>query len=215
MELEPIITLKDVCVHYVTRENLFRRARVNVLNNVCFEVFRGETVSISGRNGAGKSTLLKVLAGIYKPDSGKIDSHANRVSLLALQVGFDANLTGKDNAFMTGLMMGYSRSFVKRRVESIKEYSELGDWFDRPIKTYSAGMRARLGFSSAISYRPEVLLIDEVLGVGDSAFRGKAKQTIKELTSSDLTVIIVSHSNEFVEEVSDRSLSLIDGEIVG
>lgn len=209
--MEPIITLNNIGVRYRTRKKFFRHEYHDALKDISFEVYRGETLGVVGHNGAGKSTLLKVLAGIYTPDSGVYISKAKKTSLLALQVGFDTNLSGRDNAVISGLIMGFKKKEILSRIENIKEYSELDDYFELPIKTYSTGMRARLGFSVAAQLKPEVLLLDEVLGVGDQSFKNKSVKTIKELMASDSTVILVSHSKEFVNEVCQRSIELKQG----
>ncbi|WP_317931758.1 ABC transporter ATP-binding protein [Halioxenophilus sp. WMMB6] len=209
-----IISLEQVGVRYRTRKSLFRHDYYDALSDVSFEVHRGETLGIVGNNGAGKSTLLKVLSGIYKPDSGRIVSSARKTSLLALQAGFDPNLNGRDNAVLMGMLMGYSRAQVYAELDNIEEYAELGDFFYQPIKTYSTGMRARLGFSTTSFLRPEVLLVDEVLGVGDKGFKAKATATVQDFIRSDQTVIIVSHSEQTINNLCDRVVELEKGRVI-
>jgi lipopolysaccharide transport system ATP-binding protein len=157
-------------------------------------VAAGETVGIIGRNGCGKSTLLKVVAGIFKPDSGVLARNCSSVSLLSLSLGFDPELTGRENAILAGMLQGATREQVEQGLDEILAFSELGSFVDEPIKTYSTGMRARLGFSVAITLKTELLLIDEILGVGDAYFRQKAERAMVERISSDQTVLMVSHS---------------------
>ena len=208
---DKIIELKNVGVTYKERKSLFRTEKYQALKNISFDVYKGETLGIIGRNGAGKSTLLRLLAGIIKPDIGKVFLHTRSISLMALQAGFDPNLSGRQNVIISGMLLGHSRGKVLSLVDEIKDFSELNEFFEKPIKTYSTGMRARLGFSIAMYTSPDVLLIDEVLGVGDVHFRQKAEQAIEDKTSSDTTVIIVSHSEQQLNRLSDRIIWVEDG----
>lgn len=204
-----IITLQDVGVRYKRRGGLFRKPEYfQALEGISFDIHRGETLGILGRNGAGKSTLLRVVAGIIQPDSGEVVNHGVTVSLLALQAGFDAELPGTDNAILSGMLMGYTRKQVEARLDDIAEFSELGEFMYEPVKTYSSGMKARLGFSVAMYMTPDVLLLDEVLSVGDKQFKKKAETEMMKKLHSDQTVLLVSHSERQVDRMCERVVTL-------
>lgn len=206
-----IIELKNVGVTYKERQLFFKSESYQALKDVSFDVYKGETLGIIGRNGAGKSTLLRLLAGIIKPDIGKVIHHTKSVSLMALAAGFDPNLSGRQNAVISGMLLGYSKKHITDKLQEIKTFSELQDFFEKPAKTYSSGMRSRLAFSIAMYVSPDVLLIDEVLSVGDVSFKQKAEQALEEkIASDDTTVIIVSHSEQQVKRLSQR-IVWIDG----
>jgi|TARA_B110000902_G_scaffold267253_1_gene359553 lipopolysaccharide transport system ATP-binding protein len=208
---ETVISLKDVALWYRLGRTLRKNSYYKVLKSITFDVQRGETLGIIGRNGAGKSTLLKLLADIYEPDSGIITNKAHKTSLLTLSAGFDQQLSGRDNAVISGMLLGYSKSKVEAELENIKEYSELGDFFYQPISTYSSGMRARLGFATAVYTTPEILLIDETLSVGDAVFEQKARKTMENMIKSDQTVVLVSHSISSVKKLCDRVIWIEHG----
>lgn len=210
-EHEILISLQNVSMSYAVREGIFKWSKYTPINCVSFDLYRGETVGIIGRNGAGKSTLLRLIAGILKPDSGRILNHGARVSLLALGVGFVPHLTGRENAMLSGILMGLRRREIAQKMDAIIELSDVGPFFDQPLQTYSSGMRARLGFSVAIQVDPDVLLIDEVLGVGDQAFRTKSTEEMKRLIKSDKTVVLVTHALPVLKELSDRTVWIDDG----
>ncbi|WP_337088445.1 O52 family O-antigen export ABC transporter ATP-binding subunit [Escherichia coli] len=214
MKNEKIIELKNVGLVYREKKTLFTYDEYEALTNITFDVYRGETLGIIGRNGAGKSTLLRVLAGIIKPDSGQITIHSNSISLMALQAGFDPNLSGRQNTIFSGMVLGHRLSYIKSIIEDIKVYSELNEFFEKPIKNYSSGMLARLGFSIAMYTTPEVLLIDEVLGVGDVTFAEKAQKSIREKIKSDTTVVIVSHDEQQLKLLSDRLVCIENGVVL-
>ncbi|EMZ5365078.1 ABC transporter ATP-binding protein, partial [Escherichia coli] len=214
MKNEKIIELKNVGLVYREKKTLFTYDEYEALTNITFDVYRGETLGIIGRNGAGKSTLLRVLAGIIKPDSGQITIHSNSISLMALQAGFDPNLSGRQNTIFSGMVLGHRLSYIKSIIEDIKVYSELNEFFEKPIKNYSSGMLARLGFSIAMYTTPEVLLIDEVLGVGDVTFAEKAQKSIREKIKSDTTVVIVSHDEHQLKLLSDRLVCIENGVVL-
>lgn len=185
------------------------------LNNINFEISEGDVVAVIGNNGAGKSTLLRLLAGIYRPDGdGVIDTHGNNCALLALGAGFNPNLTGVENIYINGLLLGMTRKEIKENIRDIISYSELGDFIDNPVKTYSSGMKSRLSFSIVTKFKPDILLIDEVLGVGDKGFREKSSKTINELITSGKTVIIVSHRMNYLKKMCNKCIWLEKGEIV-
>ena len=183
------------------------------LKNVSFEVERGEVVGIIGHNGAGKSTLLKVISGILKPTGGELEVHGNVVPMLELGSGFDHDLTGRENIFLNGSILGYSEKYLKEKYEQIVEFSELGKFIDVPIRNYSSGMLMRLAFSIATVVQPEILIVDEILAVGDAAFQEKSKARMLELMSGGTTVLFVSHSLEQIREMCDHVLWLDSGEV--
>lgn len=183
------------------------------LKNVSFEVDRGEVVGIIGHNGAGKSTLLKVISGILKPTGGELEVHGNVVPMLELGSGFDHDLTGRENIFLNGSILGYSEKYLKEKYEQIVEFSELGKFIDVPIRNYSSGMLMRLAFSIATVVQPEILIVDEILAVGDAAFQEKSKARMLELMSGGTTVLFVSHSLEQIREMCDRVIWLEHGQI--
>lgn len=183
------------------------------LKNVSFEVERGEVVGIIGHNGAGKSTLLKVISGILKPTGGSLEVHGNVVPMLELGSGFDHDLTGRENIFLNGSILGYSEKYLKEKYEQIVEFSELGKFIDVPIRNYSSGMLMRLAFSIATVVQPEILIVDEILAVGDAAFQEKSKARMLELMSGGTTVLFVSHSLEQIREMCDRVIWLEHGQM--
>jgi lipopolysaccharide transport system ATP-binding protein len=173
----------------------------------------GETVGVIGRNGAGKSTLLKVLAGIIRPDRGEFVMHARTTALLSLQVGFVPYLSGRENVILSGLLLGLDVAEVKDRMGEIVAFAELGNFINEPLDTYSSGMRARLGFSSAFHMDPELLLVDEVLGVGDAAFVRKSSAVMRDRLRSDRTVVLVSHSAASIRALCDRVVWIDRGRV--
>ncbi len=210
--MEPLISLQGVGVRYRIRGNLFRRSSYfEALKSINLDIYPGETLGIIGRNGAGKSTLLRLISGILQPDSGKILNRGASVSLLALQAGFDLNLSGRDNATLNGIIRGYSRHEVKLQLDEIYEYSELRDFFDKPVRLYSAGMRARLGFSIATFISSDILLMDEVMSVGDKGFKEKAERTMLNKIQSNQTVVLVSHSPAQISRLCDRAILIEEG----
>jgi len=183
------------------------------LNRVSFTVKRGETLGIIGRNGAGKSTLLKVISGILKPTAGEVICRGNIVPMLELGSGFDFDLTGRENIFLNGAILGYSEEFLRAKYEEILEFSELGNFIEVPIRNYSSGMLARLAFSVAALVQPEILIVDEILSVGDAAFQEKSKARMLELMGGGTTVLFVSHSIEQIREMCSRVIWLEQGQI--
>ena len=200
----PVLSLRNVGVSYVQRTGLLKRTRFWALKSISFDVYHGETLGLIGHNGAGKSTLLRLLAGIVSPEQGQIISDGSQASLLSLQIGFIPYLTGRANAILSGMLLGLQRSEVEAMMAQIVQFSELEDFIDQPIRTYSSGMRARLGFSVAFHTDPDILLIDEVLGVGDEDFRKKSATAIREKIRSNKTVILVSHAPQTMRQLCDR-----------
>ncbi len=204
-----VISARELGVCYKRRGGLFRPPRHHqAFRDVSFDLHEGETLALVGRNGAGKSSLLKVLAGILRPDQGELINNGVSVSLLTLQAGFDGELPGTDNAVLSAMLLGYSREQARACLSRIAEFSELGDFMEEPVKTYSAGMRARLGFSVAMFLSPGVLLIDEALSVGDRDFRRKAEFEMSRKIHSKQTVVLVSHSESQVKKLADRVIDL-------
>lgn len=203
----------DVGVGYRKTLQLFGSPKNWALRHISFDVRKGETLGIVGRNGAGKSTLMKLLANIINPDEGVIKREPGTLQLLSLQVGFLAHLTGRENAIMSGMLLGLRKNDVVSAMRQIIDFSELGQQIDDPVRTYSAGMRARLGFAVARQTNPDVLLIDEALSVGDAKFREKSKAVMAERIKSDKTVVIVSHNEQTIREFCDRVIWLNNGEI--
>lgn len=198
------MSLNGVGVSYRRRAGVLRWNRYWALNNVTFDLFRGETLGVIGRNGAGKSTLLRIMAGIISPDRGEITRNNCTASLLSLQVGFIPHLTGRENAILSGMLLGMHREVIEKAMPEIIDFSGLADFIDQPVRTYSTGMSARLGFSVSIQINPDVILVDEVLGVGDAEFRAKSSQAMREKISSDKTVVIVSHDETTLKNLCDR-----------
>lgn len=184
------------------------------LRGVDLEVRRGEVLGLVGRNGSGKSTLLRVICGIYEPDRGDVRTEGRISALLELGAGFREELSGMENIRLNGAIMGFSPKQVDELVDPIAEFADLGDFIDQPIRTYSSGMRARLGFAVASALDPEILLVDEVLAVGDAKFREKCMERIDRMVAGDTTVVLVSHSKRDMEQLCTRLALLNQGRIV-
>lgn len=183
------------------------------LEHVSFEVKKGETLGLIGRNGAGKSTMLKVISGILKPTEGSVKVSGNIVPMLELGSGFDFDLTGRENIFLNGAILGYSEKFLKAKYEEIVAFSELGQFIEMPIRNYSSGMLARLAFSVASMVEPEVLIVDEILSVGDADFQEKSRKRMLEMMGGGTTVLFVSHNIQQVKEMCNRVVWLEHGQV--
>ena len=183
------------------------------LNHISFTVKKGETLGLIGRNGAGKSTLLKVISGIMKPTKGNVITRGNIVPMLELGSGFDFDLTGRENIFLNGAILGYTEKYLKEKYEEIIEFSELGKFIEMPIRNYSSGMLARLAFSIAAMVQPEILIVDEILSVGDAEFQAKSRARMMELMSGGTTVLFVSHNIGQIREMCNRVIWMDSGVI--
>ena len=219
---ELAIEVKDVHVRYRSMKSFSlrkslgqirqRRDSYEALRGVGFTVPKGKIIGIIGKNGSGKSTLLKTIAGVFSPDEGTIDTFGNRLSLLAIGIGFQTTLSGYENIFLSGLLLGFTEKEIRARLPEIIEFSELGDFIYKPVQTYSSGMHSKLAFSITAFLDTEIILIDEVLSVGDMSFREKSYAKMKEIISNkDKTVMIVSHSNASILELCDDVLWIHDG----
>lgn len=182
------------------------KSEYQVLSDISFNVKSGEGLGIVGKNGSGKSTLLMLIAGVLKPDKGNIYINGKIIPLLELGAGFNYELTGMENIYLNGILLGYDRGFIKRKIDNIIEFSELEDFIFQPLKFYSSGMVSRLAFSIAVFLEGEIILIDEILAVGDSNFQKKSKKKIKELKEKGCSIILVSHSPSDIEYICDRAI---------
>lgn len=203
------IGLKDYIIKKI--KGNYSRKELWANKNISFSLEKGDMLGIVGLNGAGKSTLLTAISGILDPIEGSIETKGKIVSLLELTSGFDGDLSAKDNAYLRGAMLGYTEEFMDKMYDSIIEFAELEDFTDMPLRQYSSGMRARLAFSIACLIKPDILIIDEVLSVGDGAFRKKSRQKIMEILQSGVTGIIVSHSLEIIRMLCNKILWLDHG----
>jgi homopolymeric O-antigen transport system ATP-binding protein len=212
MYREKVITLKEAVLrrfqHLKTADDFWALKTVNL------DIASGESVALIGHNGSGKSTLLKVAAGVLQPTVGSVQVKGRISPMIELAAGFDPDLTGRDNVFLNGALMGYSRKQMKDKFDRIVEFSELGEFIDMPVKNYSSGMYARLGFAIAADVEPEILIIDEVLAVGDEKFQAKCMERIKLIRSTGCTIVYVSHGMESVRQLCDRVAVLHHGELV-
>lgn len=185
------------------------------LKGVSFEIEEGKILGIIGQNGAGKSTMLRAIAGIFSPDKGSIDLHDHSISLLSIGVGFNKKLTGKENIYLSGMLLGFSEKEIAEKEKAIIDFADIGDFINKPVKTYSSGMHSKLAFAITAILETDIMLIDEVLSVGDAKFKEKSYNKMKELISDDTrTVIIVSHSLGTIKELCDEVLWLEKGEVV-
>ena len=218
-----VIKLEDISLHFPKQRNPLsiildfikkNDRKFTALKDVNIDIKQGEVVGIIGRNGSGKSTLLRVVSGIYPPDVGEVHA-AGDISLLAgLGTGFSGHQTGRENALLYGSILGHNEDEMREKLDEIIEFSELGDFIDEPLRTYSAGMKARLGLAVASAIHPHILLIDEVLGVGDPNFKEKSKAKILSMVKGASTVVIVSHSFGLMTDICDRVILLHHGEVM-
>ena len=209
---EKVDNLKEYVIKLITHKLEYKK--FHALNNISFDVKKGEHLAILGFNGAGKSTLLKAIVGVYKPTTGKIEKCGVIAPLLELGAGFDPNYSGKENIFLYGAILGYSREYIESKYDEIVEFSELGNFINVPLKNYSSGMKARLGFSIATAVEPDVLILDEVLSVGDAKFRTKSLKKVQSMFEKGVTVLFVSHSIDQVKAICDTAILLDHGNII-
>lgn len=185
------------------------------LKGISFEVEEGKILGLIGKNGSGKSTMLRAIAGIFSPDKGKINLHGNTVSLLSIGVGFNKKLSGYENIYLSGMLLGFSEDEIKAKEKEIIDFADIGDFIYKPVKTYSSGMHSKLAFAITAILETDIMLIDEVLSVGDAKFKEKSYNKMKELITNDKrTVIIVSHSMKTIEELCDEVLWINDGVMI-
>lgn len=223
---EYAIEVQNLCIQYKghqsisLKNSLFggRRAKptvVEAVKNVSFKLEKGEILGIVGKNGSGKSTLLRAIAGIFSPNSGSIDLHGHSISLLSIGVGFQKELTGRENILLSGLLLGFTEEQIREKEDAIIAFSELGKFIDAPVRTYSSGMYSKLAFSITAILETDIILIDEVLSVGDPRFKKKSYAKMKELIDDkDRTVVIVSHDTRAVSNLCTKILWINDGEFV-
>ena len=223
---EIAIDVSDVKITYKLlknfsiQKNLLRRdaeeaEEFEAVKGVSFQVEKGEILGIIGKNGSGKSTLLRAIAGVFCPNAGTVDLKGNTISLLSLGLGFKATLSGRKNIFISGMLLGFTEKQIKEKEQEIIEFAELGEFIDRPVKTYSSGMYSKLAFSITCNLETDIILVDEVLSVGDEGFQRKSLAKMESLIQDkDRTVIIVSHSIETLEKLCDRVMWMHEGEIM-
>lgn len=225
-----MITVNNVSMKFdlgIERDNSFKQVFINILSmkkkkkdyfwalkDVSFHVEKGEVIGLIGSNGAGKSTLLKAISGVMKPTKGTIEVNGIISPMIELGAGFDLELTARENIYLNGAVLGYSKNFLEEKFDEIVEFSELKDFLDVPVKNFSSGMTAKLAFSIATIVNPEVLIVDEILSVGDIKFQEKSKNKMLEMIKGGTTVLYVSHSLASIEELCDRVIWLEHGEIV-
>ena len=212
MSDEPLNSLKEVFTTAVKGKLRFNEFLA--LDHVSFALEKGKTLGLIGKNGAGKSTTLKLISGILKPTEGTIRTYGNIVPMLELGAGFDLELTGKENIYLNGAILGYSKEYLESKYDEIVDFAEIREFIDMPIRNYSSGMMARLAFSIASVVQPEILIVDETLAVGDVAFQEKSFNRMKELMSGGATVLFVSHDLEKIEEMCDKVIWLDHGKVV-
>lgn len=212
MSDEPLNSLKEIFTTAVRGKLRFNEFLA--LDNVSFSLEKGKTLGLIGKNGAGKSTTLKLISGILKPTEGTIRTYGNIVPMLELGAGFDLELTGKENIYLNGAILGYSKEYLESKYDEIVDFAEIREFIDMPIRNYSSGMMARLAFSIASVVQPEILIVDEILAVGDVAFQEKSFNRMKELMSGGATVLFVSHDLEKIEEMCDKVIWLDHGKVV-
>lgn len=210
---DKIDTLKEYVIRTIKR-NKKEKQKIRVLDGISFKVYKGERVGILGFNGAGKSTLLKIISGIYEPTEGSIAIKGKLAPLLELSAGFDKNYTGKNNIYLNGAFLSMDEDFINEKYDEIVEFSELGEFINYPVKNYSKGMKSKLGFSIATAVNPDILIIDEILAVGDIKFKQKSSAKLKKMMRDGATVLFVSHALMDIKEICDRCIWIENGKVV-
>ena len=205
-------SLKEYVIKSIKREIMFNEFWA--LKGVSFELNKGDRLGILGLNGAGKSTLLKIVAGVYKPTTGKVEKHGKLAPLLELGAGFDPQYTGAENIYLYGSVLGMPREFLEEKFDDIVEFAELKKFIDVPLKNYSSGMKARLGFSIETLVEPDILILDEVLSVGDAKFRKKSEKRVMDMFDKGVTVLFVSHSLDQVQRLCNKAIILEHGQVI-
>jgi len=206
-----LIRARNLSVVYKRRLSFFNRDPFAALTDVSVDVFSGESLGIIGRNGVGKTTLLRVLSEIISVDNGWLENYGATTAMLSMQAGFDPLASGRTNILLSALLLGYTKQEIDERMNDIVSFSELGDFIDQPLAGYSVGMRARLGFSVCYYMQPDILMIDEALGVGDIEFQKKSARAMEEKIQSEQTVVLVSHSANTIKNLCTRALWIEDG----
>ncbi len=209
---ERLDSVKEYFINLI-RKNV-KKERFKALNDVSFTVNKGDRVGILGLNGAGKSTLMKVVAGVFEPTSGTVYKDGVLAPMIELGAGFDNQYTGAENIYLYGAVLGHSRKYMEQRFDDIVEFSELKEFIDVPLKNYSSGMRARLGFSIATMVKPDILILDEVLSVGDAKFKKKSEEKLKSMMDENTTVLFVSHNLEQVRRICNKAMILEKGKMI-
>ena len=212
LSTEKVDSVKEYFIKFLKRE--IKRDEFWALQDISFSLEKGDRLGILGLNGAGKSTLLKVIAGVFKPTTGTVERHGKIAPLLELGAGFDMQYTGAENIYLYGAVLGYSRDFIQSRYDEIVAFSELGKFIDVPLKNYSSGMRSRLGFAIATIVEPEILILDEVLSVGDAKFRKKSEKKVTDMFDKGVTELFVSHSLEKVRRLCNKAIILDHGKLL-
>ncbi|MBQ8165484.1 MAG: ABC transporter ATP-binding protein [Lachnospiraceae bacterium] len=209
---EKLDSVKEYFIKLVKRD--IKRDSFKALDDVSFTVNKGDRVGVLGLNGAGKSTLMKVIAGVFEPTSGRVSKEGVIAPMIELGAGFDNQYTGAENIYLYGAVLGHSRKYMEQRFEEIVEFSELKEFIDVPLKNYSSGMRARLGFSIATMVKPDILILDEVLSVGDAKFKKKSEEKLKSMMDENTTVIFVSHNLGQVRRICNKAMILEKGRMI-
>lgn len=212
--IEKDFSIKQAFVNLFTKKNRRRKEEFWALKDVNFHIGKGEVVGLIGSNGAGKSTLLKVVSGVMKPTKGKVDVHGVISPMIELGAGFDGNLTAKENIYLNGAILGYSKKFLDSKFHEIVEFSELRDFLEVPVKNFSSGMTAKLAFSIATVVNPEILIVDEILSVGDIKFQEKSKKKMMEMIKGGTTVLYVSHSLQSIKDLCTKVVWLEHGKVI-
>lgn len=210
--IEKNFSLKQFFIDFLKRKKN-KKSDFWALSDVSFEVKRGEVIGFVGSNGAGKSTLLKVIAGVMKPTKGKVDIYGNICPMIELGAGFDMDLTARENIYLNGAVLGYSKEFIDSKFDEIVDFSELRDFLDVPVRNFSSGMVARLAFSVATVVDPEILIVDEILSVGDIAFQQKSENKMRSMIGGGTTVLFVSHSIEQIKNLCNKVVWLEHGQV--